>query len=425
MVLSTLNCITNKNDLLSIATVVVTCLPVVISFAVYIVNKFLARRKSFNECAASLYSSNNDEKLIAAIMLRTYIKKRNFNKESVNLIVALLRTEIPVCLQKTLADTLSYSKTLDGQDFQYIQVVDALIKPKSAIDYELNKKFSSKNNRLSIKKADFYHSVVTLCNLNFLDAEKAVFYSSILTGSSFKNCILRNADFRCANVQDVRFDKDCVLDGANFAGAVGLNSVIFKDMNDEEHRIIDFLDKNGIFCPCGVAEQYDIKKQQKFVFISKLGVMDSNQNSHYNKMISIIEGLPNIKTVTIERNDYTKIAQLIDVKSKMENCSGCVIFAFDYLHVVDGIVHKNIIGNDCKKISDQYFASPWLHIETALANANQLPCLIVYDSDLYRDGMFDKAIIDPNINLYGIPYSDSISSSSPIIQQWYVDIEKN
>ena len=56
------------------------------------------------------------------------------------------------------------------------------------------------------------------------------------------------------------------------------------------------------------------------------------------------------------------------------------------MRVGAGIIHGKIIGNDRQIIKDTAFASPWLHIEAALANGMHMPCLIVYDEGICRDG---------------------------------------
>lgn len=55
------------------------------------------------------------------------------------------------------------------------------------------------------------------------------------------------------------------------------------------------------------------------------------------------------------------------------------------------------------------FSSPWLHIEVALANGMQMPCLIIYEKNICRDGMFDDTIIQSDKNMFSLPYSDNIT----------------
>ena len=77
-----------------------------------------------------------------------------------------------------------------------------------------------------------------------------------------------------------------------------------------------------------------------------------------------------------------------------------------------------MIGDDRKQMDNMVLPSPWLHIEAAIANGKEIPCLIIYDQDLYRDGMFDDKIVYPDINLYSLEYSDSIKPTDVIVERW-------
>ena len=47
-----------------------------------------------------------------------------------------------------------------------------------------------------------------------------------------------------------------------------------------------------------------------------------------------------------------------------------------------------------------------------------MPCLIIYDKNLCRDGMFDNAVVESNNNLFLLPYSDGISIQSHTLLYW-------
>jgi len=86
--------------------------------------------------------------------------------------------------------------------------------------------------------------------------------------------------------------------------------------------------------------------------------------------------------------------------------------------VESGVIHQNVVGNDHQVIKDKNYASPWLHIETALANGKQMPCLIIYDQDLQRNGMFDEMISRSDKNLICLPFSSGINKNTPEILEW-------
>lgn len=416
-------------QLISSTASIVSILVAFVSFVVYRIQRRIQFDRAFQECAKSLHSDNPVEQEVAAIMLREYLHGSwwglgDHAQEAKNLITVLLRQSISVDLQKTLADGFSFASNMDGQDMQYVNMLNVSIKPKSAVDYEIKHCNRFKHRRISMRKADFFHAVIQESNINFVDATGAVFYCALLKRTSFHNCILCDADFRCTNVHQVSFDSDCLLEGARFAGAVGVETAMVKLNNGEKYTLANFLDNAGVFHYNRPKKKYETKNNKIKIFVSKLGAMDSQQTLHYRAVLSLIKELDNIQIETIERDNYTSISQLTDVETRMETCDGCVIFAFEYLHVNAGHIHKNIVGDDCKVICEGSFASPWLHIETALANGKQMPCMIIYDGNLCRDGMFDDKIIKTDKNLFAIPYSDTLSSRSRGFVGWISQVRE-
>ena len=341
------------------------------------------------------------------------------------MVVLLRDTTISTNLQKTIADGFSYASDMDGQDFQNVNMLDALIKPESRIKFEIEKDESFLDHLISMRNADFYHAVLQECNFNSINATCAKFHSAILCEASFKNCNLTNADFRYSNIHKVQFDERCKLDNACFKGSVGIDSATVRIPDDynKPHPLIEFLDKNGVFQPGGVDpnERYSHKNEVFNIFVSKLGSMDSEQRKRYNATIDTLQKLQAFEINKIDRKDYLNVSQLTDVMTHLENCDGCIIFAFEYLVIESGHIHKNIVGNDNKKITEATaYPSPWLHIEAALANGMQMPCLIIYADNIYRDGMFDEAIVNPDKNLVAMSYSDQLTNNDlNTLNRWF------
>ena len=418
---------------IAIVTLSISIITILISLVVYMIQQQIQNANLFNRCARSLHSSNPMEQNTAAILLRTFLRHkrrhvlgRDFKREAKNLMVVLLRDSIPTTLQKTLADGFSYAEDLKGQDMQFVNMLGALIKPQSWIDYEITKKEKYRYNRLSLKKADFYYAVLQECSINSVDATGAIFYCAIMPSTKFRNCILRDANFTCSNIKHVEFDENCDLEGAMFDGAIGLDLAKVKvketingDVKIEKYSISDFLDAKGVFhYDRSLGNKYNPHKGDINIFVSKLGAMDSQQTLHYDAIQSIIGGYDNFKLRSIERSQYRPVSQLIDIETKLQRCYGCVIFAFEYLKVESGVIHQNVVGNDHQVIKDKNYASPWLHIETALANGKQMPCLIIYDQDLQRNGMFDEMISRSDKNLICLPFSSGINKNTPEILEW-------
>lgn len=403
-------------------TLAVTIIPLVVAVVVFFVQNMSKRRAMYKDCVNSLYSENSIEQTSAAILLRDFINKWGYKSNTKNLIIALLRLPIPISLRKTLADGLSYAKSLKGQDMQWVIMFGALIKPESRIKYESCGKSKYKQSRISMELTDCFHANLQGCNITNVYARKTIFYCANLMGTSFRNSLFYDANFKCANLKGVTFDEDCVLDGAIFEDAVGLSEAFVKVREGfviSKYPLSDFLDSNAVFHSFRPKEKYMNKKDEVRIFVSKLGAMDSKQTLRYNSVINVIETIFNGNNLDhIERDQYPLVAQLTDVMTHMEKCDGCVIFAFEYLKVQDGYIHKDIVGKDYKQLNDIVLASPWLHIEAALANSNEIPCLIIYDQDLLRDGMFDEKIVNPDLNLYAMEYSDNIQIDNAVIEKW-------
>ena len=149
--------------------------------------------------------------------------------------------------------------------------------------------------------------------------------------------------------------------------------------------------------------------------------MDTEQRAHYHGILSVINSLDKTSLDIIERKQYPVVSQLPDVIAHLDGCDGCVIFAFEYLSVDKGCFHKGLVDStnkDHQEIENVKFASPWLHIEAAMANGKNMPCLIIYDKGLRRDGMFDEKIVNPDKNLFAMEYTDNINTDDDIIKRW-------
>lgn len=425
----------DTNRFLAIATLVVGALAIIVPLAVYLVQQQSRNAQFFHECAKSIFSDNPIEQSTAAILLRGFLKrpwrkflyKPDYTREAKNLMVELLRKPVSVGLKKTIADGFSYAGNLKGQEIQNVNMVNALIKPESRIKYELTEnrllRFIYKRSRLSMRKADFFHAVLQECSINNVDAKGAIFFCAILNRTSFKNCILEKANFVNSNVKKVRFDEDCKLEGACFDEAVGLDSATIGIVGEKDpHSILKYLDDKGIFHSEGVPEEKRYKPRKKTInlFVSKLGTLDSTQRKQFDSAIAALKKLGDVEIEKIERDQYPSASQLTDVSTHLEKCDGCVIFAFGYLNVVKGFIHEHVEGEDRKEIDKQLYSSPWLHIEAALANGRQMPCLIIYDKNLCRDGMFEDSIINSDKNMCAFSYSDTMSAEDKIkMRKWF------
>ena len=410
------------NDILkSSVTVVTVAASVIVAiywFFVYEMQNNTKIRETFRDLSRDIYSDNKTAQISAAILLRGYLQNRKYKKDALNLFVSLLRVIEPSNLQKTLADALSYVRNASGQDFQHIMLRGCAIKPNSRIRYEITGKGYLLKKKVNFICADFYQSDLSESSISQINFNKAVFYDCTIKNTTFHNCSFRNASFVCADVENTVFDS-CDLEGAIFKDAHHISSVKVRlGVYSPSISLLQYLDENGIVTK-SVSEnnRYVEKIGAIKIFVSKLGLMDSFQNSRYNRIISDLRNRCNFDIVCINRDEYRSVEQLSMIADKMRDCSGVVVIAFTYLSVEDGVIHKNV-ETGVQTVHKANLTSPWIQIETALAYNRKLPCLIVSEKSLLRTGILDPTIIGSNDTLFFTEYSDDMCCNTDVFESW-------
>lgn len=251
----------------------------------------------------------------------------------------------------------------------------------------------------------------------------------MLCGTTFRNCIFKGTIFSNADLKGCKF-KQCDLTAADFTGAKRISTVKIEDSIIDGVQIalltgdalVKFMVDHGLIKNrANVADT--VKKK---VFFSRLGLMDSQQQLHYEGIKCYLEAkYPNIEVVTIEREDYKNMGQLTMIKDKIDICYGAVIFAFAYMRVQDGVIHENLSGEDKIQTINCTYPSPWIQIEAAFANAKSLPSLIIVEDHLQCDGIFDEKVSGNDNLMFRIPYSGRITKESDdVISRWWNQVEK-
>ena len=377
----------------------------------------------FDKCSSDLHSDSETAQITAAILLRSFLQKKGFKSKALNLISALLRILPNGNLQKTLGDGLSFVENGDGQDFQGANLSKVSIKSSNRVKYEISgkKRF---NVRTRFRKADFYRADISECSIYNIDFDKAVFMDTILSDTSFHNCSFRGASFKDADLSGTRFFA-CDLTGANFSTARHRKDATVvsceKDKATAEsyHSLSSYLDENGI-CRKEPSDNI-VFPEQDFtanVFLSHLGMMDSQQQLAYRNLKSWMEQHYHITFDEIRREDYRTSGQLKMVNDRLAQCSGVVIMAFSHLKVASGTIHDSK-QEAFTELKDASFPSPWLQIETAFARSAGLPCLVIVQKGVNCNGIFDKTLVQNEKGLYMVEYDDSINDmNKKVIQKW-------
>lgn len=402
---------------------------IVASIAIFIYQSIKLRNERFKQYAIDLYKENNPTaQITSAILLRTYLRpifkifKNPYEKDTLNLIVAILRHVPNGPLQKTLADSISYVRMADGQDFQYVNLCSASIKPKYRIDFEINNNTNYLNKRISMRCADFYCSDIASSGVYHVNAEKSVFYNCILCKSSFYNCILKGADFRNADIHNLKF-VDCDLTDAKFDGAIGLDSaMVVRTATNEKNALINYLNEDGLFDNYSETLRYQCNGTPPKIFVSRLGEMNTKQKLYFNYILDYLEQKYNYKYEQIQPQDYRESEQISMIKNRMAQCSGIIVFAFSQIHIDNGeIVNKTL------QICNEEFSSPWLHIETAIAKAiYDFPVMIITEENISCNGIFDNKIINNDNQMFKINYKGVLSDKDErLISHWNRAVEQH
>lgn len=380
--------------------------------AIFIYQRNKSMNDRFKQYAMDLYKEDNlTAQITSAILLRSYLRPiyhlftNPYKRDATNLIVAILRHIPNGNLQKTLADSISYISRADGQDFQRINLHAASIKPESRINFEITDNPKYLEERTSMRCADFYRSNITQCCIYHINAEKAIFFETLLCQTSFTNCILKNANFQNADVSKLKFI-DCSMDGANFKGARCLETASVTE-NGNTYRLIDCIDINGKFEGYKAKQRYFENGDKKSIFISRLGVMNAKQLNYYKHITELIKKQYNYTFEEIKPEDYWDSNQITMIKDRMAKCSGMIVFAFSYMKINEGK-----IANISQQIVDEDYSSPWLHIEAAMANAMyNFPTMVFAEENISCNGIFDDKVIQNDELMFKINFNGTLSEN--------------
>lgn len=400
----------------------------VITFGAGLIVYFVQKSKEYSDlflkCASQLQSQNESEQIAGAVLLRAFIKRRKYREKALLLISSFLQSLPNGNLQKILADAMSMCKIARGHDFQSCNMYDALIKPSSYIRYELTGIGFYKLFRLNFKAADFFEANLVQFNAKSVNFKGAVFYRTLLREATFTNCILKGANFQESDLSGARF-KDCNLNGADFKHARRIEEASVYYKKEQKYiPLIHFLNEKGVFTSVPDMDniRYKVKETKKSIFVSRLGLMDSQQEFHYNNIRDYISRQYNVEFVSLDRATYRKYGQLSTIHDSMANCSGVIVFAFSHLNVAEAVICPNLKEPYKMVVKDCSYSSSWLQIETAFAKSLNLPTLIVMENGVKDDGMWDDFIVQYNTDLVKFTYKGTLDGQEhdkTAIETWY------
>lgn len=91
---------------------------------------------------------------------------------------------------------------------------------------------------------------------------------------------------------------------------------------------------------------------------------------------------------TVGRNYFTADSPFTGVNDLMATCHGIVVVALERLSITSGVEKRG--SSLSMALSDVKIATPWNHIEAALAYARNLPILVIVENGVRQDGLLEK-----------------------------------
>lgn len=129
---------------------------------------------------------------------------------------------------------------------------------------------------------------------------------------------------------------------------------------------------------------------------------------------------------TLGVTDYDMDAPLKSIRRLMSESNGLITVAFRRYFIVQGKVKP---GSESEEdISQQWFTSPYSHIEPAMAFQLGLPVLILRESKVIADGILDKGVLGTYMPEFDLDESSGAYLSSrefnQLIRKWESQVER-
>lgn len=323
-------------------------------------------QKSFDTLVAQLTSDNKTAQLSAAILLRRYFKdtkkKRHVDLkiETVNVISSLLKTLPASVFQKTLADGLAYAVDLSKCDLQKTNLQDVLL--------------DNKYQQVVMNEADLFLADLSYANLEGITAHGIIFYRAILFCTRIKNCDFTNANFRGADLTGVSF-KNCILKGADFTDALNVPPAISDAL------------ANGIFQTEGyISAKHE--SQNKSIFFSMPGIMSKEDELMTKDFKRLLEE-KGYDVIYYKSDEYPRFGQFNKVRQDIMRSTGMIAFGLKQLNIHNASYRPGTESEEEWK--EKWLSTPWNEIEVGMGLMKGMPILLVTDPAI-KNGVFDNGL---------------------------------
>ena len=374
----------------------------VISAIVYAVTKYIhdffqskTKEKeeyisSFNTIVSQLTSENKTTQLSAAILLRRYLKETkkytNLKDEAINVVSSVIRVLPMGILQKTLVDGLASAKNLSNCDFQKTNMQDAYL--------------GVKKGKIKIDKADLYLADLSYALIQNLTGHNIVFYRTILFGTKIKDCDFTNGNFAEADLTNTSF-KNVILKGANFSGAYNIPEDIKSKLVNGKYP----------YRKPVTAKHYSLGKS---IFFSMPGKMEKVKEMLTNEYKRILER-KGYDVIYYNRDVYPLFGQFNRVRESLNHSVGMVVFGLKQINIHSATYRPNT--DECVDWKDKWLSTPWSDIEVGMGLMKGIPILLVKDSEL-NNGIFDENLTECYVANISSDYDIKKLEQNPQFEEW-------
>jgi hypothetical protein len=156
------------------------------------------------------------------------------------------------------------------------------------------------------------------------------------------------------------------------------------------------------------------------VFLSRPTAISSIQKEFCRALEAVLQR-SGLQPKTVGVNEFGNEAPLLTVRRLMEQCSGVVVLGLTQFTVTTG-VRKPCTPAE-QRVRSVHFPTPWNQLEAGMAFALDLPLLIVHESSVAQEGIFDAKIGDRFVHQtdLSLEWLGSKQFLQPY-EEWVVDV---
>lgn len=123
------------------------------------------------------------------------------------------------------------------------------------------------------------------------------------------------------------------------------------------------------------------------IFVSKPNGLTDSQEQFWKKLEGELTSR-NLEVRSIGYSDYSFKTPLQQVREVMRECEGAIILGFRQKQIQTGVDRNE------NNISDLYLPTAWNNLEAGMAYMLDLPMLIIVETGVAKEGIFDAESSD-------------------------------